>query len=156
MAAGSGMRVGDAERNAAAESLREHYAAGRLTMEEFQERLDATFAAKTDLDLDKLTEDLPHTTSYSAPWPPGNYGPVQPYPRTGGQQAPPRSGSWPSTVAGVAAVISFFLVASVVIFLLPFGGLPKTILLILAVFAFIRRIFRRVFLGATSVSRSRR
>ncbi|HUA30142.1 MAG TPA: DUF1707 domain-containing protein, partial [Streptosporangiaceae bacterium] len=41
MATGPDLRIGDAEREAAAASLREHYAQGRLTLEEFNERLDA-------------------------------------------------------------------------------------------------------------------
>lgn len=147
MASGSGFRIGDAERNALVESLREHYAAGRLTMEEFQERLDAALAAKTDVDVDKITEDLPHSTSYAAPWPPRGNGSLQPFPQSGGRQVPPGSRSWVGALAGIAALASFFVLASVVIVLLPFGGLPKTLLLILAVFAFVRRILRRVLLG---------
>ena len=148
MATGSGIRIGDAERNALAENLREHYAAGRLTMEEFQERLDAAFAAKTDLDVDKLTEDLPHSISYTAPWPPRADGSLRVRPQGGGRrQAPSGSRSWMGALAGVVAVISFFVLATVVILWLPFGGLPKTVLLVLAVFAFIRRVLRRVMLG---------
>jgi len=53
------MRVGDAEREAAAAELREHYASGRLTLEELNERLDAAFAAKTRGDLTAVMRDLP-------------------------------------------------------------------------------------------------
>ena len=53
------MRVSDTEREAAATELREHYAAGRLTLEELNERLDKTFAAKTRADLNGLMTDLP-------------------------------------------------------------------------------------------------
>src|SRR5437016_5184857 len=38
MATGADWRVGDAEREAVAEQLREHYAAGRLTIDEFRAR----------------------------------------------------------------------------------------------------------------------
>jgi hypothetical protein len=55
------MRVSDAEREATATELREHYAAGRLTLEELNERLDKTFAAKTRADLNALMTDLPST-----------------------------------------------------------------------------------------------
>ena len=41
MAAGNEMRVGDAEREAAAAELREHYASGRLTLDELNERVGA-------------------------------------------------------------------------------------------------------------------
>lgn len=59
MAAGYEMRVGDAEREAAAAELREHFASGRLTQEELNERLDRAFAAKTRGDLHGLFTDLP-------------------------------------------------------------------------------------------------
>ena len=45
------MRVSDAEREAAAAELREHFASGRLDQEELNERLDRVFAAKTRGDL---------------------------------------------------------------------------------------------------------
>jgi hypothetical protein len=59
MASGYEMRVGDAEREATAAELREHYASGRLTLDELNDRLDKAFAAKTRGDLDALMRDLP-------------------------------------------------------------------------------------------------
>ena len=59
MASGNEMRVGDAEREAAAAELREHYASGRLTLDELNERVDKVFAAKTRGDLNALMTDLP-------------------------------------------------------------------------------------------------
>ena len=59
MASGNEMRVGDAEREAAAAELREHYASGRLTLDELNERIDKAFAAKTRGDLNVLMTDLP-------------------------------------------------------------------------------------------------
>jgi hypothetical protein len=53
------LRIGDAERDAAAADLGEHYAAGRLTLDELNERLDAIFAAKTFGQLSKVMADLP-------------------------------------------------------------------------------------------------
>src|SRR5215467_3088490 len=61
----SGLRIGDAEREAAAAALREHFAQGRLTLEEFQHRLTAVFAAKTDHDLGAIHADLPHVAAPS-------------------------------------------------------------------------------------------
>jgi len=52
-------RASDADRDRVADSLREHLAAGRLTPEEFNERLDKAFAAKTLGELDDLMADLP-------------------------------------------------------------------------------------------------
>jgi hypothetical protein len=53
------LRVGDAERDEAAAQLREHFAAGRLTLDEFVERLDAALKAKTAGDISRLMTDLP-------------------------------------------------------------------------------------------------
>jgi hypothetical protein len=59
MATGSNIRVGDADRDATATQLREHYAAGRLTLDELNERLEQTFAARTGADLNAVMRDLP-------------------------------------------------------------------------------------------------
>jgi uncharacterized protein DUF1707 len=59
MASGFEMRVSDAEREATAAELREHYASGRLTFDELNERVDKALAAKTRGDLDALMRDLP-------------------------------------------------------------------------------------------------
>ena len=69
MATQPSLRIGDQERDAVAAELREHYAHGRLTLEEFNQRLDAAFAAKTQADLSRLTADLPHVRSGGAPLP---------------------------------------------------------------------------------------
>ena len=80
MAAGYEMRVSDAEREAAAAELREHFASGRLTQDELDERLTAVFAAKTRADLNALFTDLPSSghgwASASAPGS-GSFGPVR-------------------------------------------------------------------------------
>ena len=60
MATGYNVRIGDADREAIAAQLREHYADGRLTLDELNERLDQTFAAKIKADLDVVMRDLPH------------------------------------------------------------------------------------------------
>jgi len=69
MATQPSLRIGDRERDAVTTELREHYAHGRLTLEEFNQRLDAVFAAKTQADLSRLTADLPHIRSGGAPLP---------------------------------------------------------------------------------------
>jgi hypothetical protein len=60
MVTGPDLRIGDSEREAAAAVLREHYAQGRLSLEEFNQRLDATFAATTRRQLGQVSQDLPH------------------------------------------------------------------------------------------------
>jgi hypothetical protein len=53
------LRASDADRDRAAATLREAYAEGRLTSEEFQDRTGRALAAKTVGDLTVLTADLP-------------------------------------------------------------------------------------------------
>jgi hypothetical protein len=53
------IRVGDTERETTVNELREHFASGRLTQEEFNERVDQAFAAKTRSDLKAVMRDLP-------------------------------------------------------------------------------------------------
>lgn len=69
-------RIGDAEREAAITALGEHYAAGRLTKEEFDERADQAWAARTASGLWPLFADLPrppspHATRAAGPAPVG-------------------------------------------------------------------------------------
>lgn len=54
-------RIGDAEREAAVAALGEHYAAGRLTKDEYDDRSDAAYQARTAADLAPLFADLPRT-----------------------------------------------------------------------------------------------
>jgi len=54
-----GIRIGDAERTAAAQELGEHFAQGRLTPDEHQERLDRVLGARTAAELAPLFADLP-------------------------------------------------------------------------------------------------
>jgi hypothetical protein len=54
-----GIRASDAEREQAADALREHYAAGRLSAEEFDERLDGAYQAATVRELAQVRRDLP-------------------------------------------------------------------------------------------------
>ena len=53
------MRASDAERERTVELLRSHSVEGRLTLEEFAERISRAYEAKTRDELDELTGDLP-------------------------------------------------------------------------------------------------
>lgn len=53
------IRASDADRELTVERLREAHAEGRLTAEEFSERVDEAYAARTHGDLAPLTRDLP-------------------------------------------------------------------------------------------------
>lgn len=52
-------RVSDQERDRAAQQLREHFAAGRLTEPELDERVQQAYVARTDGQLRALLADLP-------------------------------------------------------------------------------------------------
>jgi DUF1707 SHOCT-like domain len=68
------VRVSDADREAVAARLREHYAAGRLSLDEFQDRLDAVYKAQVAGELSMVTDGLPHegvVLPPGAPW--GSY-----------------------------------------------------------------------------------
>jgi hypothetical protein len=54
-----GLRVGDTERDAVSEILRERHLEGRLDNDEFQSRLERCLAAKTYAELDELIADFP-------------------------------------------------------------------------------------------------
>jgi hypothetical protein len=53
------LRVSDAERQAVADRLGEHFAEGRLDQAEFDERAGCAMSAKTRADLSGLFDDLP-------------------------------------------------------------------------------------------------
>ena len=60
------MRVSDAERQAVADRLAEHFSSGRLDQAEFDERVGRAMSAKTRADLDGLFDDLPETGAPAA------------------------------------------------------------------------------------------
>ena len=53
------LRASDADRERAVALLREHAAEGRLTLEEFTERMSAAYLARTNDELENLARDLP-------------------------------------------------------------------------------------------------
>jgi hypothetical protein len=53
------VRASDAERDRVADLLREHTAQGRLTLDEFTDRVGAAYAATTRGELNELVADLP-------------------------------------------------------------------------------------------------
>ena len=61
------IRASDQDRDRVANILRDHHAVGRLDADEFSERLDRAFAAKTMGDLEALTADLPAVDPYPLP-----------------------------------------------------------------------------------------
>jgi hypothetical protein len=70
-----GLRIGDAERAQVVDQLADHHAAGRLTLEEFEDRMGAAWAARTAADLAVLTRDLPVPAPPRPARPPAAAGP---------------------------------------------------------------------------------
>jgi uncharacterized protein DUF1707 len=83
------IRIGDAEREAAVSALGEHYAAGRLTKEEYDERAEQAFAARTRSQLLPLFADLPRPQGSFA----ATGGPTRPAPGHA-PRGPVRHGWW--------------------------------------------------------------
>ncbi len=109
-------RIGDADRDQAAECLREHLAQGRLSQDEFDDRLNTALSAKTAADLEPLFSDLPDprpntlkgVEPMSTPWPaynpppatsPGTVPVPRPQPMT-----PALSSNWATALMIAAAV----------------------------------------------------
>src|SRR5919107_3606981 len=61
------IRIGDEERDSAVAALGDHFAAGRLTREEFDERMDQAMQARFESDLQTLFADLPGAGSQRQP-----------------------------------------------------------------------------------------
>ena len=64
-----GIRVSDADRDQAIAELSEHFQAGRLTQEEFEERSGRALQARTGDDLAALFTDLPGRDTVPVPRP---------------------------------------------------------------------------------------
>lgn len=165
MASGYEMRVGDAEREATAAELREHYASGRLTLDELNDRVDKAFAAKTRGDLDALMRDLPSARPHVGGPRPGapGFGPGAGWTGPGGTGGPgtgQAGGPWagPGTgwspgagwgpraghavgqiVMGCVLICALVLVGTLGVFGIGTGR-PVGIVLLLAAFALLRRL----------------
>jgi hypothetical protein len=140
MATGPDLRIGDADREAAAATLREHYAQGRLTLEEFNQRLDAVFAATTEGQLRHITRDLPHV-----PAPPAAL-PVAPGAGRERSRRDYQSGAWRPRLGLfpviIAALASWLLIVDLHLRMFPW---PGKLAIFLAILAGVRGVLRRLF-----------
>ena len=154
MATGYNVRVGDADRDAVTAQLREHYADGRLTLEELNERLDQAFAAKTKADLNTVMRDLPQATRPAAGMPYGGtawQGPAWPGPMAtrpgqddgnggwGGSQGSRRPCNAFAPLMGLVWLV--LILGSVFLFGLGGGDRPLAIILFFAALALVKRLF---------------
>jgi uncharacterized membrane protein YgcG len=145
MATGPDLRVGDADREAAAASLREHYAQGRLTLEEFNQRIDAAFAAVTQSQLHRVTRDLPHVAMPSPALPVATAGAYRERARREHPQ-----GSRPRLrvlTAFATVIVAWLLVLSLLLPDLRHFPLPGKLGILLAIFAMVRGLMRRILGG---------
>jgi Domain of unknown function (DUF1707) len=124
------LRVGDAEREVTASSLREHYAQGRLSTDELSERLDAAFAATTQGQLAQVTRDLPHIQQ--APAQPAASAPSRRWIAVGAAKA----------VARFAALIAV-LVAAVLVLHISGHDLPHGVIVLVIALFVLRGMFGR-------------
>jgi Domain of unknown function (DUF1707) len=53
------IRASDHDRHRVVDALQRHTEAGRLSLDEFTERVDSAYAARTIAELDAVTRDLP-------------------------------------------------------------------------------------------------
>lgn len=170
MATERNIRVSDADRDAVAAQLREHYAQGRLTLDELNERLDRAFASRTNFELTAVTSDLPYTPArgvlpadrvrqggYSQGprgdrhrdqhagqgWPgPGWAGSGRGGPGGHGGQRAPGPGLVASLLGTVTLACAFFcLLVLMTAMGFGFGSGPSVIVIIIGVLSVLRRLF---------------
>lgn len=124
MARYGGTAVTDAGRDAATAQLREHYAAGKLSLNQFRDRLDEAYRAQTARDLDTATDGLPHVRPVIPPATPrashpGDY----PFNVAHLRAALARTGRRVMLALGVLTAGSLVILALLVTALLVHGGL---------------------------------
>ena len=95
------VRIGDAERDRAIASLGDHFAAGRLTAEEFDQRMDQALKARFNEDLEPLFADLPRT--------------VEPDAQSNSNRRPDLHLAWSAMLWMAPLIVIFAVVAAVVL-----------------------------------------
>jgi Domain of unknown function (DUF1707) len=103
------LRVSDADRDRALTELSEHFQAGRLTAEEFEERSGLALQAKTGNDVRALLADLPVSQAAGTGMTPAPGGPAMPRHRG-------------APIAAIVAVACGFLAVTALAGLLSAGG----------------------------------
>lgn len=114
------LRIGDREREAALSALGEHYVAGRITKEEYDERSAVVWQARTNSDLVPLFLDLP---------------PLQAPQRSQGLAPMPRT-QHGRTHRGGPPLLPVLLLAVVVVGVLNLAPWPLLVVLVILLFKF--------------------
>lgn len=105
------IRASDSDRERVVEILRGAYTEGRLTLDEFDERTTAAYAARTWSQLRELTSDLPVEVNLRRP--PGTVGPParDAVPLSPGAAPPPQPAGRPGFFPVLPFVILFIVLA---------------------------------------------
>jgi len=148
------IRISDADRERVVERLREHFAEGRLTSDELDERVTAALNAKTHGDLRPLMSDLPEpetvgaAAATSAPWQAG----------PGDWQSPPWLAGGRPIVAYRRGprILPLVFLAFIVAIALPGAGLVALVFLKLVLLFFLVMCITGIFAGARFRRRARR
>jgi hypothetical protein len=148
------IRISDADRERVVERLREHFAEGRLTSDELDERVTAALNAKTYGDLRPLMSDLPEpetvgaAAATSAPWQtgPGDW-----------QSSPWFAGGRPIVAYRRGPrILPLVFLAFIVAIALPGAGLVALVFFKLALLFFLVMCITGIFAGARFRRRARR
>ena len=107
------LRIGDAERESAIVALGEHYAAGRLNKDEFDERTAAALTAPTQSALAPLFVDLPAPHA-AGPAVSTNHATVRPHPSWSPGRTRQRRGWHPIPVLPVIVLLVALRVADLI------------------------------------------
>ena len=130
MARHGGMAATDVGRDAATSQLREHYAAGRLSLDQFQDRLDQAYQAQTARQLNTVTYGLPHVRRpippAAPPW--RSYRGNQPFSAPHTRAALRRTARRVMLALGVLTAGSLLVLTLLVTALLVHGGLLATVM----------------------------
>jgi uncharacterized membrane protein len=114
------LRASDADRDRVASLLREHHAAGRLTAQEFHDRVDKALEAKTLGELDALLKDLPSIDLYRLPdaslrRPPSGGGLPAQFRTDGGDLVSPGALAWSRWAMVSGGLFAIWLVSVVIV-----------------------------------------
>ncbi|WP_433336321.1 DUF1707 SHOCT-like domain-containing protein [Spirillospora sp. CA-294931] len=131
------IRVGDAEREALTSALHDHYAAGRLTRDELDERLNAALTSKTRGDLREIVRDLPGPSGIAELDPKGAHPYARNHHMDWGHRHHPAWGRGPRFPVFPLLVGLFFLVA----FTAGAGAAFFTVLQVALLFWVVRAVF---------------